>query len=73
MKTPEENPRDCFWLQKKINGKQLANYLNISNQTVRLWTSQKKIPHYKIGRSVRYDLDEINSFLQEHSIAVEGK
>ena len=73
MEISEENLPDCFLLHNLIDTKQLSKYLNISYQTARLWTSQKKLPHYKIGRLVRFDLKIVNAFLRDNAIAVEGK
>ena len=50
--------------------KQLSGYLGISVNTLYSWVSQKRIPHIKMGRLVRFDLEIINKWLEEHSFEV---
>lgn len=52
-------------MAKKLLGpKDLASYLNISIETIYAWTSMKQIPFYKVGRLVRFDMDEIDKWLK---------
>ena len=37
----------------------LAGQLGIKTQTVYLWVRQKRIPFYRVGRLVKFDLDEV--------------
>lgn len=37
----------------------LARKLGIKTQTVYLWVRQKRIPFYRVGRLVKFDLDEV--------------
>ena len=51
------------------NPKQLADFLQVHQETIRTWVAQRKIPHYKIGRkSLRFDLDQIRKWLQDRHI-----
>ncbi len=47
-----------------IDAQQLATYLGISIETIYAWTSMKQIPYYKVGRIVRFDLNEIDKWLE---------
>lgn len=47
-----------------IDAKGLSEYLNISIETVYAWTSQKRIPFIKMGRIVRFDLHDIDKWLE---------
>lgn len=38
----------------------VAEYFGVSLPTVRRWTAEKRIPFRKIGRTVRYSLEEIS-------------
>jgi excisionase family DNA binding protein len=49
---------------RAVSTKELAVMLSIPEKTLRNWTSQKKIPHYKIGALVRFDLPEIMKWYQ---------
>ncbi len=44
---------------------QVAEYLSLSKATVYQWASERKIPHYKMGRAVRFRQAEIESWLLE--------
>ncbi|WP_313419385.1 helix-turn-helix domain-containing protein [Sphingobacterium multivorum] len=45
--------------KKLVNGKTISQALGVCRTTIYLWTKDRKIPGYKIGRSIRYDLDEV--------------
>lgn len=45
--------------KKLVNGEVIARALGVCRTTVYLWARDKKIPAYKIGRSLRYNLDEV--------------
>lgn len=44
-----------------IARKELAEKLSISLRFLDILTKDRKIPHFKIGKSVRYDFDEVKS------------
>ena len=46
-----------------IGVKELAEYLGIRVNTIYMWTFQKKIPYFKIGKLVKFDLEEIDNWL----------
>jgi len=52
-------------MEKLLNSNELAEYLGIAPQTVRIWVSQKKIPFLKIGAAVRFSNVEIQEILQK--------
>jgi excisionase family DNA binding protein len=37
----------------------LAEQLGIKTQTVYVWVRQKRLPFYRVGRLVKFDLDEV--------------
>ena len=43
-------------------------YLGIKKPTLYSWILQKKIPYIKLGRLVRFDLKEINTWLKHQSV-----
>lgn len=51
---------------------QLAEFLNVPTNTVRYWVFLKKIPFIKVGRSVRFDMDQIRVWLEERQINEQG-
>ena len=48
-----------------ITIKELAAYLSMSENTIRDWIKEGRIPFSKLGRSVRFDLRRIESWLKK--------
>lgn len=42
-----------------LSVEQLATFFNVHTRTVQRWTRGGVIPHYRFGKSVRYDLAEV--------------
>ena len=51
-------------MKKMISIKELCEILSISINTLYYYTSKKMIPHLKIGRNLRFDIDEVNRWLE---------
>ena len=51
-------------MKKLLTYKELAEQLNMSSATLRIWVMNKKVPYIKIGRLVRFDLDIIDEWLE---------
>ena len=49
---------------------ELSEYMGTPVATLYTWTHQKKIPHLKMGRSVRFDLREIETWLNERRVEI---
>lgn len=49
-----------------LSVKELSQYMGISIHTIYLWIQLKKIPYVKLGKLVRFNLTEINSWLKGH-------
>lgn len=43
----------------------VAQYLRVAVQSVYRWVSQEKIPHLKVGGSLRFDPKEIQEWLSK--------
>jgi excisionase family DNA binding protein len=56
-------------MAKLISPTELANMLDISIETVYAWTSQKRIPYIKMGRLVRFDMEEVGRWIAGHKVA----
>lgn len=50
--------------EKWVDTKTVAEYLNINRQTVFAWISQKGLPAVRVGKSWRFKLSEIDSWLR---------
>jgi excisionase family DNA binding protein len=57
-----------------LNTKEVAIYLGLSEHTIRAWVKLRQMPFYKLGRSVRFDLEKLEPWLKkkERSLPVEG-
>ena len=50
-----------------VDAAELARMLGVKLSTVRAWTSEKRIPFRKFGRSVRYEPAKVLELWQEVS------
>lgn len=64
----------CNIFDNKISGassllttKELAGWLNTPIKTIYKWVSERKIPHLKIGKLLRFDRAIIQAWLSERS------
>ena len=61
-------------MTKLLSPQELSDVLSISIETVYAWTSQKRIPYIKMGRLVRFNMDEVNKWLERQRVtAREGE
>lgn len=58
----EKNPLSCPYLNKQ----QTCDYLGISNNTLDSWI-QKGLPSIKIGKTIRFHKDAIDSWLNSNN------
>ena len=59
---------------KLIPDTQASKILGIAVQTLRNWRQEGKGPAYlKIGRSVKYSIDDLKRFLEAHKINPTGE
>jgi excisionase family DNA binding protein len=56
-------------MQRKelLDTKQVADWLKMTESTIRKWTHYGFIPHIKLGRSVRFREEDIEKWLQERT------
>jgi excisionase family DNA binding protein len=58
-------------MEKRFLGvKELAQYIGIKTGTIYVWVCHRKIPYLKIGGSLKFDLHEIEKWLEEKRTAV---
>ena len=56
-------------MEKRFIGiQELSEYLGITKGTLYSWTFQKRIPYLKVGRLVKFDLQEIEIWLKERRV-----
>ena len=54
-----------------LKAENTAPILDITVRTLREWTSDRKIPHVKIGHTVRYRLSDLMTWADERRVAAE--
>jgi excisionase family DNA binding protein len=50
---------------KFFTAKELSQYLNVKPKTIYSWVNKGEIPHYRIGKTIRFRKDEIEKWLEE--------
>ena len=54
-----------------INVIELSAYIGLSKSTIWKKTSNRKIPHFKVGKMLYFNIKEINSWLQSNRVEIE--
>jgi len=58
-------------MEKRLfNIKEAALYLNLSKNTLYQWICQRRIPFVKCGRLVKFDIEDLNSWIDSNKIKV---
>ncbi len=52
-------------MKQFLTPKQLSGLLQVDLSTVYLWTSTQFIPHFKLGKSVRFREKDIHDWLEK--------
>ena len=55
-----------------VSIEELSDYLGTPKGTLYHWVSQRKIPYVKLGRSTRFDMQEIDVWLRNRSFVPEN-
>ncbi len=55
-------------LKKWVNLKDIAEHLSISQDTVRTWIKEGKLPFYKAGKSYKFKISEVDEWVCEGRI-----
>lgn len=51
--------------KRLINIAELSQMIGVSVNTLYSWVSQKKIPYVKMGRLTKFDLNDIDKWIEE--------
>ena len=55
-------------LEKWVNLEDIADYLGVSNDTVRGWVRQGKLPAYKVGKRYKFKYSEVDEWVRQGKI-----
>jgi excisionase family DNA binding protein len=53
--------------------KEAANFLAVSTSTLYGWVYQRRIPFVKVGRALRFELAELQKFIQSNRFPARSK
>ena len=51
-----------------VNSKELAVYLGLSPNTIKVWVYQKRLPFKRFGRLIKFDIREIDKTIAESEV-----
>ena len=54
--------------KRYIGPQELSQYLDMKPDTIYSWIWQRKIPHFKVGGRVKFDLLEIDEWLKAKKV-----
>ncbi|MFC1621698.1 helix-turn-helix transcriptional regulator [Candidatus Omnitrophota bacterium] len=57
--------------KRLIDIKEVSERLGVKVSTIYSWVHQKQIPYIKMGRLVKFDLLELDNWIQGKKVAVE--
>lgn len=55
-------------MKKLFTIREAAQYTGLSPSTLYSWVWQKKIPYVKLGKAVRFDVADLDKFIELHRI-----
>lgn len=57
-------------MENLVGPKEIAEYLDVSINTIYSWVNMRKIPFFKMGRLVKFDLKEIDNWKERRKVDV---
>ena len=60
-------------MKNLVSIEKIAEILDTSPKTIYDCTATRRIPHYKLGRLVKFDVDEVMAWLQTCEVKVYNK
>jgi excisionase family DNA binding protein len=52
--------------RRLVDTREVCGLLSVKPSTIYKWVHEKKIPHYKIGKLVRFDPEEVWDWVKKH-------
>ncbi len=63
-----EREHEEITVEKWVNLKDIAEHLSISQDTVRTWIKEGKLPFCKAGKSYKFKISEVDEWVREGRI-----
>jgi excisionase family DNA binding protein len=51
-----------------LSVRELASFLNISSDFIYMMVEQKRVPHIRLGRAIRFDIKRLESWINDNSV-----
>ena len=55
-------------VEKWVNLEDVAKHLSISQDTVRTWIKEGKLPYYRAGKRYKFKISEVDEWLRDGKI-----
>lgn len=59
---------EAMAVQKWVNLEDIADYLSVSNDTVRAWVKKGKLHYYRAGKRYKFRISEVDEWLKAGKI-----
>ncbi|MBF9018633.1 MULTISPECIES: helix-turn-helix domain-containing protein [unclassified Oceanispirochaeta] len=70
--TPALSPVPELRKKKSLTILETSEYLNLSKATLYKYTSEARIPHYKIGSRILFNVAELDEWLEDRKVKSHG-
>ena len=54
--------------EKWVNLEEIAEHLNVSKDTVRIWMKEGKLPSYRAGKMYKFKVSEVDCWVRDGKI-----
>ena len=54
--------------EPRVSVKTASRFLGVSASLVYAWVERKQIPHYRLGRAIRFKLSELEAWLRQFRV-----
>ena len=55
-------------VEKWVNLEDIADHLSVSQDTVRTWIKESKLPYYRAGKRYKFKISEVDEWVREGKI-----
>ncbi|SJZ94314.1 transcriptional regulator, AlpA family [Pilibacter termitis] len=61
----DENNQENMAVEKWVNLEDIAEYLSVSKDTIRIWLRHGKLPIHRAGKRYKFKISEVDEWLRE--------
>ena len=60
--------RENITIEKWVNLEDIAEYLSVSKDTIRVWLKEGKLPVYKAGKRYKFKISEVDEWIKHGKV-----